>query len=127
MKVAFPVQQDAGLDSVVFGHFGSAPWFLVVDTATLAVVSVKNRDEHHAHGACNPTRALGEERVDTVVVGGIGAGALAGLSRMGISVHRSQAATVRENLALLASPGLPPIAQQGTCGGHGAGGDCHHG
>ena len=35
------------------------------------------------------------------------AGALAGLNRMGISVHRSQAPTVRENLALLASPGLP--------------------
>jgi len=45
---------------------------------------------------------------------------------MGISVHRSQAETVRENLELLASPGLPVIARQGTCGGHDADGGCAH-
>jgi len=83
VKVAFPVQQDSGLDSVVFNHFGSAPWFLIVDATTLSVAAVKNGDEHHAHGACNPTRALGDQRVDAVVVGGIGAGALAGLGQIG--------------------------------------------
>jgi hypothetical protein len=61
------------------------------------------------------------------VVGGIGAGALSGLNRMGISVHRSQAATVGENLVLLASPGLPVIELQGTCAGHSKDGGCSHG
>jgi predicted Fe-Mo cluster-binding NifX family protein len=126
VKIAFPVQSDAGLESVVFNHFGSAPFFLVVDAATKEVETVKNRDQHHAHGACNPMRALDDQRVDVVVVGGIGGGALTGLNRMGISVHRSQAATVRENLALLASSGLPVIELQGSCGGHGAGGGCAH-
>jgi predicted Fe-Mo cluster-binding NifX family protein len=126
MKIAFPVLEDAGMDSTVYTHFGSAPVFLIVDPANSAVTSVKNRDQHHAHGACNPMRALDDQRVDAVVVGGIGAGALAGMSRMGISVHRSQAATVKENLALLASCGLPVIGPHGTCGGHGAGGGCAH-
>jgi predicted Fe-Mo cluster-binding NifX family protein len=126
MKIAFPVLEDAGVDSVVYNHFGSAPVFVIVDPGSSTVVSVKNRDQHHAHGACNPMRALDDQRVDVVVVGGIGAGALTGLNRLGISVHRSQAATVRENLALLASSGLPVIELQGSCGGHGAGGGCAH-
>jgi predicted Fe-Mo cluster-binding NifX family protein len=126
VRIAFPVQEDAGIDSVVFNHFGSAPWFVVVDPETLAVTSLKNGDQHHAHGACNPLRALGDQQIDAVVVGGIGAGALAGLNRLGITVHRSQAVTIRENLVLFASPGLPPIALQGSCGGHAADGGCHH-
>jgi predicted Fe-Mo cluster-binding NifX family protein len=125
-RIAFPVQEDAGLDSVVYSHFGSAPFFVIVDPADDSFVSVKNRDQHHAHGACDPMRALDDQRVDAVVVGGIGAGALTGLNRMGIAVHRSRAATVRENLALLASPGLPVIELQGSCGGHGADGGCAH-
>jgi predicted Fe-Mo cluster-binding NifX family protein len=127
VKIAFPVQNDAGLDSLVHNHFGSAPFFVIVDATTRGIVAVKNRDEHHAHGSCNPVRALGDQQVDAVVVGGIGAGALSGLNRMGIPVHRAQAATVRENVALLASPGLPVIELQGCCGGHGAGGGCSHG
>jgi len=126
MRIAFPVQEDAGLDSVVHNHFGSAPFFVIVDPGKNSVTSVKNRDQHHAHGACNPMRALDDQRVDAVVVGGIGAGALTGLNRMGISVHRSQAVTIRDNLSLLAALGLPVIELRGSCGGHGSGGGCAH-
>ena len=31
MKVCFPVPEDKGLDSLVYGHFGSAPLFGVDD------------------------------------------------------------------------------------------------
>lgn len=126
MKIAFPVQEDIGIDSVVYGHFGSAPVFVIVDSATNVLVSVANRDQHHTHGACNPMRALDNQQVDAVVVGGIGGGALAGLNRMGIAVHRSLAATIKQNLALLDSGDLPVIGPQGSCGGHGKDGGCAH-
>lgn len=126
MRIAFPVQDDIGIDSVVYNHFGSAPVFLIVDPETSAVASVSNRDQQHAHGACNPMRALDGQRVDAVVVGGIGAGALAGLNRMGIQVHRSLAATVRENLTLFGAGGLAVIGIQGTCAGHATDGGCAH-
>lgn len=126
MRVAFPVQHDIGIDSVVFNHFGSAPVFVVIDTATSAVASISNGDQHHAHGACNPMRALDNQKIDTVVVGGIGGGALAGLNRMGIKVHRSLAATIKENLALLGSGALPVIEPHGACAGHGKDGGCAH-
>jgi len=126
VRIAFPTQDDIGIDSVVYNHFGSAPVFVIVDPETSAVASVSNRDQQHEHGACNPMRALDDQRVDAVVVGGIGAGALAGLNRMGIKVHRSAAATVRENLALFGAGDLPVIELQGSCGGHSADGGCAH-
>ena len=34
MKVCFPTETLQGLDSRVYGHFGSAPGFVIVDTGT---------------------------------------------------------------------------------------------
>jgi predicted Fe-Mo cluster-binding NifX family protein len=126
MRIAFPVQHDLGIESIVYNHFGSAPVFLIVDGETSAISPVANRDQQHEHGACNPMRALDGRQVDTVVVGGIGGGALSGLNRMGITVHRSAAETIRENLALLAAGNLQVIGLQGTCAGHGKDGGCAH-
>jgi predicted Fe-Mo cluster-binding NifX family protein len=126
MKLCFPVQNDEGMDSTVYNHFGSAPHFVVVDTQTNSIASISNRDQHHAHGACNPLKALGNQKVDAIIVGGIGAGALSRLNQMGITVHRSQAATVRENLTLHANNGLPVLTLQGCCGGHSKDGGCAH-
>ena len=126
MKLCFPVQQDNGLDSAVYNHFGSAPSFVIIDTETNSITTVANGDRHHAHGACDPLRALDGRQVDAVIVGGIGAGALTRLNRIGIAVHRAQAPTVRENLALHANNVLPLLSVQGCCGGHGRAGGCSH-
>jgi len=126
MKVCFPVQKDDGLDSEVYNHFGSAPVFMVVDTNTNSIASINNGDQHHAHGACNPMKALDNQKVDAIVVGGIGAGALSRLNQMGITVHRSQAETIRGNLALFTAQALPVLTLQGCCGGHSKDGGCAH-
>src|SRR3990172_10008168 len=97
MKICFPVEKNEGLSSLVYGHFGSAPIFLVLDTETNAVAAINNRDQHHVHGACNPMKALDNQRVDAIVVGGIGAGALTRLNQMGMTGHPAQAVTVKEN------------------------------
>ncbi len=126
MRICFPVQNDKGLDSSVYNHFGSASVFVVYDTASDSVASVINRDQHHEHGACNPLKALDGQQIDAVVVGGIGAGALTRLHQAGIKVHRSPGGTVRENVAFFAEQRLPELSIQGCCGGHGAGGGCAH-
>ncbi len=126
MRICFPVQTDEGLESAVYNHFGSAPQFVVVDTDTKAVAAINNRDQHHAHGSCSPAKALDGRQIDAVVVGGIGAGALAGLNSMGIVVHRAQAASIRENMELYASRSLPILTPAGCCGGHSHGGGCAH-
>lgn len=124
MKVCFAVQNDEGIDSTVFNHFGSAPSFIVVDTELQKAVSINNSDMGHAHGACSPLKAIGGQAVDVVVVGGIGAGALMKLNADGIKVFRSVASTVKGNLDLLTENKLPELTMHQTCKGHQGG--CGH-
>ncbi|MFA5514673.1 MAG: NifB/NifX family molybdenum-iron cluster-binding protein [Desulfuromonadales bacterium] len=124
MKLCIPVERNEGLQSLVYGHFGSAPMFLLVDTDTREVSEIANRDLHHAHGACSPLKALAGAPVDAIVVGGIGAGALNGLNRAGLKVYRAQGPTVAENLAAFHLAALPELTPTQTCGGHAHG--CSH-
>jgi predicted Fe-Mo cluster-binding NifX family protein len=126
MKICFPVEKNEGLDSVVYNHFGSAPMFVVVDTETSDHAVINNKDQHHVHGACNPLKALDSQSIHAVIVGGIGGGALNKLNQMGITVHRAQPGTVRENMPLFVSKQLPMLTMQGCCGGHSSGGNCAH-
>ena len=126
MKICFPVKDNQGLESAVFNHFGSAPSFVVIDTDSGAVAEVINRDLHHAHGACSPLKALDGHPVDAVVVGGIGGGALAGLTRAGIRVYRSSAPSIAANIDLLKAGALEPWLPAQACGGHGHGAACSH-
>ena len=127
MKVCFAVEKDEGINSAVYGHFGSAPVFVMVDTDNEGVATVGNRDLNHVHGACNPFQAIGGQAVDAVVVGGIGAGAISGLNARGIQVYAAAAPTVGQNLNLLKEGKLTLLTLQHACGGH-ANGECaHHG
>ena len=126
MKVCFPVQENNGMESVVYNHFGSAPTFVLVDTEVQSATTVNNADINHVHGACNPIMAMGGQDVDAVVVGGIGAGAIQGLNSRGIKVYRAVAPTVKENLALLSASGLPELTLQHACGGHDHQHGCAH-
>ena len=126
MKICFPVQKDEGLSSAVYNHFGSAPLFLIFDTKTSSISTIDNRDVHHTHGACNPMKALDNRKVDAIVVGGIGAGALTGLKQMGIRVHRAQAGTIVENMSLFNTDRLPELTLEACCGGHSDDGGCAH-
>ena len=125
MKVCFPVVKADGLESEVYGHFGSAPVFLFVETDGNHLTSVNNRDQHHVHGACNPMKALNNQKVDVVVVGGIGAGALSRLNQLGIKVFQARASTVKENVMMLNNQNLPEFTLSHCCSGHGQSG-CGH-
>lgn len=126
MKIAFPTEDDRGIDSIVYGHFGSARDFIVVETEGEAVKTAINRDVEHQHGQCNPLQALGGNTVDAVVVGGIGRGALSKLLSVGVKVYRAVEGTVQENLKLIKSGRLPEFTLDQTCAGHGTQGECTH-
>ncbi len=124
MKVGFAVEFNKGLESAVYGHFGSAPAFIIVDTDLKQVSTVDNTNANHVHGACNPVMALGGNSIDAMVVGGIGAGAIMKLNAMGVKVFRAGAATVNENIALLGENQLQEISMNDSCREHG--GQCGH-
>ncbi len=124
MKVCFPVQKDEGMESQVYNHFGSAPLFITVDTEGKGVQRVNNRDLHHIHGACNPVMALDGQKVDALVVGGIGGGALMKLNAMGVKVYGAEAGSVKENLELLNQKKLSELSMDNSCRAHEGG--CGH-
>ena len=126
MKVCFPVKNTQSLESEVYGHFGSAPVFIVVDTTTQETTTMSNADQHHAHGMCSPLRALGGHEIDCVIVGGIGGGALMKLGQAGIKVYKAMGLTVRDNLELLTAGRLSMFQSGNTCAGHSKGGGCSH-
>jgi predicted Fe-Mo cluster-binding NifX family protein len=124
MKVGFAVPVDEGMESTVYGHFGSAPAFIIVDTELKQVLGLDNRNMHHEHGACNPIKTLNGISIDAMVVGGIGPGAIMKLNAMGVKVYRAGAATVSENIALLTAGRLQELSTDDSCREHG--GQCGH-
>lgn len=126
MKIAFPTVEEKGLESPVYTHFGSAPLFVLVDSRSDEFETVGNPDMDHEQGACQPLAALGGIKVDAVVVGGIGGGALRKLSQEGINTFRAVEGSVAENLKLLKSGMLPLFNVNQTCSGHSEDGECFH-
>jgi len=118
MVICIPVTKDEGLESPVSAHFGSAPFFMMVDSAQGVLRTVANRNQVHAHGGCQPLAAIQGEQVDAIVVGGIGAGALAKIQAAGVEVIWSDRRTVEETLVALNGSQLQRIAPNQTCGHH---------
>lgn len=127
MNICIPITDDQGLDSPVCAHFGSAPAFLIVDTDSGSCRAITNGNRHHAHGHCTPLASLQGERIDAMVVGGIGAGALAKLAAAGIPVHMAEQATVRETVDAMVAGTLPVMGADLACAHHGHSGSHHHG
>ena len=121
MQVCIPVTENNGLQSRTSDHFGSAAFFMIVDTASGACRAVPNGDQHHAHGMCQPLAALAGERVDGFVVKGIGRGALLRLQEASIQVLLSDSLTVAEAVEAVGAGRLRPVSLEGACGGHGHG------
>lgn len=132
MKLCIPIQEDRGLESEINPHFGSADYFLVVDTESGQCRSFANRvhDQGHGHGGCNPAESLSSETINGVVVGGIGRGALLNLKAAGIEVYISNHRTAGEAVEGYKSNDLPVVTVEECCGRHGgeelhSGGHCH--
>jgi predicted Fe-Mo cluster-binding NifX family protein len=125
MKVCIPVAEYCGLESPVYGHFGSAPAFALVDCETMSVELLGNQNQEHVDGQCRPMKALAGLTPDAVVVGGIGAGALRGLLGAGIRVYRCGGDTVADAVRLLKNGELPEMQEDDACTGHAGGYSCH--
>ena len=122
MKICIPIQEDKGLESIAYNHFGSAPFFLIYDLEKEEIKIIENDDLHHAHGMCQPLKALGGETVEAILVGGIGAGALMKLSNQGVKAYRVTNETVMQNIERLKNNELAEFSINNSCSHH----DCGH-
>ena len=121
MRICVPVEKNEGENSKVFGHFGSAPFFVIYDTETKTVEALENSNQHHSHGACHPLGVIGGKKVDAVITGGMGAGAVNKLNAGGIKAYKSSGITVKAVAEEFVNGGLVEMTPQNSCAGHG----CH--
>lgn len=122
MKIAIPVEKDMGLDSIVYGHFGSAPYYLIYDTETSSMTIIDNTTKDHTHGQCTPASELAELGVNAIACNGMGMRAINKLNAEGIKVLFAQSAQTSKQIIDAVNIGaLNSISEDEACQHH----DCH--
>jgi predicted Fe-Mo cluster-binding NifX family protein len=124
-SIAVACESADGLAGNVSGHFGHTPYFVVAELADGNIVSSRLvASPGHGQGCSMPAfvESLGAR---TIIVGGIGAGAVNGLRARGIEI--AAGATGNAAVALRSYAGGTLAKVQPGCGGHGGHGhDCNH-
>jgi predicted Fe-Mo cluster-binding NifX family protein len=131
MKICFPVPADAGLESTIYGHFASTPYFTVIDTETGQSSAIANCDQDDPFAGCNPFSALGRQQLDGIVVDSIGDDSVRIMNMCGFKVYHAGSPSVAENVSLFESNGLTEVEilhshLEGRCGGDESGHTCNH-
>jgi predicted Fe-Mo cluster-binding NifX family protein len=121
MNLCIPIIEDLGLQSPLSGHFGSAPFFMIVDTGSGDLRAIPNHNSHHGHGMCQPLSFLADEKIDGMVVGGIGMRALGRLQTLGIQAFLAECLTVGDAVAAYKAGTLKPMTADKACSHHGEG------
>lgn len=122
MRIAIPVFSNEGENSEVYGHFGSAPCFIIFDTVKKACETVDNRDKEHAHGMCMPLDSFDSRNIDAIVTGGMGLRALQKIAEAGLKAYRSsEGMTVTDVAKSLQAGTLPEITMEEACTHHSCG------
>lgn len=119
MKICIPTTENSGTASRVYGHFGSAPFFIIYDTEKELIDVVNNSDSVHEHGQCNPLSSFREKKIDIMVTGGIGFRALERLNAGGVKAYKTvNETTVADVVESFKNNRLKEITVDQTCGGH---------
>ena len=132
MKICFPVIADAGMESTIYGHFASTPFFTIIDTETLHSNAIANCDLDNPFAGCNPFSALGRQQLDGIVVDSIGDDSVRVMNMCGFKVYRAGSPSVAENVALFENNALPEVEilqshLEGRCSDGESGHSCNHG
>jgi predicted Fe-Mo cluster-binding NifX family protein len=99
MKIAFPVKENKGLESVIDESFGTAEHFLVVDLKTRELEFKKNRKLSAEGSSCKTGIFKKKDRVNAVVTRCMGEGSQRSLVSSNIKIYQARENTVLENLA----------------------------
>jgi len=119
MRICVPTGNDQGVESEVFGHFGSAPYFSLIDTDTAEVEFLGNSNQHHAHGQCAPMQQLTGVEFDAIVVRGMGRNAVARFAAANVQVLVTGANTLQDVLDEARAGTLRELDPSQACQGHG--------
>jgi predicted Fe-Mo cluster-binding NifX family protein len=131
MNICFPVPSDIANEGTIYGHFASAPFFLIIDTDTRTGRTIANCDLENPFAGCNPFSALRGQQLDGIVAGSIGDDSLRVMNLCGFRVYQAVSESVAESIELF-KQGMLPEAEilqshlEGRCGATEGGHTCNH-
>lgn len=122
MRIAVPSNGSGGINGTRAGHFGHCDVFTLIDCENGEIVDVTTLpNEGHAQGGCMvPVNLLAENKVNALLVGGIGMRPLMGFKQVGITVyHEAERPDIKTVIADLLAGKIPEIQNDQVCGGGG--------
>jgi predicted Fe-Mo cluster-binding NifX family protein len=121
-RIAIPSMQNGGLDGMRAGHFGHCDVFTLVDVkdGKIDKVSILQNQSHVQGGCMVPVKLLSSNKVNALIVGGIGMRPLMGFKGEGIDVYfDDQRPEIRPVVEDMIAGNLPIISDNQVCGGGG--------
>lgn len=121
-RIAIPSMGSGGLDGQRSGHFGHCDVFTLVDVTGGEIKNVSTiPNQSHVQGGCMvPVNLLAENKVNALIVGGIGMRPLMGFRQAGIDVyHEADRLEIRPVVTDLIAGKLSQIGDDQVCGGGG--------
>lgn len=122
VRIAVPSEGQGGLDGLRAGHFGHCDVFTLVDIedGQIKEVTILANKEHVQGGCMVPVQLLAENKVQRLVVGGIGMRPLMGFKQVGIDVfYDGERRDIRPVVEDMITGTLPMIGDDQVCGGGG--------
>lgn len=119
-RIAVPSNGEGGMNGTRAGHFGHCDVFTLIDVEDGRIndVSILKNKEHVQGGCMVPVNLLSENRVNALVVGGIGMRPLMGFRQAGIIVyHDDQRSDIKPVVEDLIAGRLTEIRNDQVCGG----------
>lgn len=117
-----PTQSPGNMNEMVYGHFGSAGYFVIYDTKSKELETIENPNDHHSHGQCHPLDAIDGLGVEAVLTNGMGKRAVAKLNNSGVKVFLLDDDTIENAISKFESGQLTELTVDNACGGHHGGG-----
>ncbi len=124
MRLCIPTDDNGGLTGRLSSHFGSAPYFTLVESDTGDVQVVSNLHSQHEPGSCQAAEALRGYGVEAVVCRGLGRRAFSRLRILGLPVYVSEEVQTVEALEAFRAGRLSRLTAEAAC--HGGRGHGHH-
>ncbi len=119
-RIAIPSNGEGGLNGTRAGHFGHCDGFTFVDVENGEIKSVSTiENREHVQGGCMvPVDLLADNRVNALIVGGIGMKPLIGFRQVGIDVyHDSERPEIQPVVEDLIAGKLLEIRDNQVCRG----------
>lgn len=95
MIIVMPVEENKGIDSKIFNHFGQTPFWAVFDTGSQDL-KIHKKSSRHGSGGCSAVDEVMQYNPDIVYVLDMGIGAIKKCTNCGVKVKSGNFSTIKE-------------------------------